>query len=162
MNIIVANRFLSYSFLYKNHYLFKIPSISSQIRLSSTSNSKIKTAEITSLESETISTNDSQKFSFITDSPITQTCEDLLTSMHDFFSLEWSSTIFLTAVLFRLSICFPIKIYQEHLMAKLVNLQPKINETLENNFKNFKRDSVFLSPEIKRKIARQVNLVLKN
>lgn len=157
MNIIIAKRFLNHSFLNKNHFLSTIPNIFNQIRLNSTSDPKIKTVETTSLESEMINTNYSQKFSFISDSPITHTFEDLLTSMHDCLSLEWSSTIFLTAFLFRISICFPVKVYQEHLMAKIVNLQPRITEFLENNFKNLKRDSVFLSPEIKRKIARQVN-----
>ena len=68
------------------------------------------------------------------------------------------STIFLAAIVFRLSICFPIKVYQEHLMAKLVNLRPEITEALEKSLKNLKKDSIFMSPEIKRKITRQVKI----
>lgn len=156
MNRIIGKNILSCSYL-KNRVLSNFPICAANIRFVSTSDSKIKNVVISSPQSDMMTGTESQKFSFITDSPIAHTCEELITSLHDILSLEWSSTIFLTAFLFRLSICFPIKVYQEHLMAKLANLQPKLNEILEKNFKNLKRDSVFISPEMKRKLTRQVN-----
>ncbi|CAF0803633.1 unnamed protein product [Brachionus calyciflorus] len=124
------------------------------------STSKIKSVELIAPQSDLIiNTSDNQKFSLITDSPITHGFEDLLINLHDVLSLEWSSTIFLAAIVFRLSICFPIKVYQEHLMAKLVNLRPEITEALEKSLKNLKKDSIFMSPEIKRKITRQTVII---
>lgn len=156
MNRIIGKNIFYCSFSHKNILLYNIPKYSAQYRYNSTSSPKIKNVEISSLESKMTIDTDPQKFSFITDSPITHGCEEILISLHDFLSLDWSSSIFLAAFLFRVSVCLPIKVYQEHLMAKLVNLQPKINEALEKNFKNLKKDSVFLTPEIKRKMTRQV------
>ncbi|RNA37012.1 mitochondrial inner membrane COX18 isoform X2 [Brachionus plicatilis] len=144
MNRIIGKNILSCSYL-KNRVLSNFPICAANIRFVSTSDSKIKNVVISSPQSDMMTGTESQKFSFITDSPIAHTCEELITSLHDILSLEWSSTIFLTAFLFRLSICFPIKVYQEHLMAKLANLQPK--------------DSVFISPEMKRKLTRQTVLI---
>ena len=61
--------------------------------------------------------------------------------LHELGGLEWSTTIFLAALLFRLSVCFPIKIYQEKLMAKLLNIQPIVNDAIRKNNKSNKKNS---------------------
>lgn len=72
-------------------------------------------------------------FGFIADSPLTRLAESFLIDLHDVACLEWSGTIFVAALLFRASVCFPIKVYQERLMARLLNVQPKINELIKKN-----------------------------
>lgn len=72
-------------------------------------------------------------FGFIADSPLTRLAERFLIDLHDVACLEWSGTIFIAALLFRTAVCFPIKIYQERLMARLLNVQPKINELIKKS-----------------------------
>lgn len=103
--------------------------------------------------------NDSvnNKVSLLTESAFTQLMESSLISLHEFACLEWSSTIFLAAVAFRLAVCLPIKIYQEKLTAKMINLQPIIEEKTKQNLKSIKSDSIFMSPELKKRIMHQVS-----
>jgi hypothetical protein len=72
-------------------------------------------------------------FGFIADSPLCRLAENFLIDLHEVSALEWSGTIFVAALLFRVSVCFPIKVYQERLMAKLLNIQPTINELIKKN-----------------------------
>ncbi len=68
--------------------------------------------------------------SMFSDSPIAKTLEELLVQMHDLGSFEWTTTIFISALLFRITLCFPIRIYQEHLISKIANSQPLIKATV--------------------------------
>ena len=67
---------------------------------------------------------------FISDSPICHAFADLITGFHDLCGLEWWSTIVIAGILFRVSVCVPIKVYQEHVQAKVMMCQPIINEKL--------------------------------
>ena len=87
----------------------------------------------------------SNPFGFINDSPFARFFENSLIDLHDFGSIEWSTTIVCAAVVFRIFICFPIKIYQDKLSAKLINIQPKIDEVLKkdlpSNFSALNREA---------------------
>lgn len=96
------------------------------------------------------------------DSPITQLVEEFLINFHDMCSLEWSSTIFLSALFLRVALCFPFRIYQERLQAKGINLQPVIKNMIENNLKNKEsslintRDfNIRFSADMQKKLAKE-------
>lgn len=159
MNRLLYLKKPAFSSLNINFLLNNSPKYFIQKRFDSTSSTNIQHVKLIAPESETMintTVDSTNRVGFITDSPITHTFEDLLMNLHDSLSLEWSSTIFLAAFLFRLSIGFPIRIYQEHLMAKLAELQPKIKEATEKSIEKIRKSSVFLTPELKRKIFRQV------
>jgi hypothetical protein len=128
-----------------------LPSLS-HTRTQSTS-SKIEHVQIAPFEGETTS----KAVSFFADSPITHVLEDALISCHDLCSFEWSTMIILAAFTFRVTLCVPIKIYQERLIARLINIQPSVNEAVESKLRHMQKGSAFLSPQMKMKIARQVD-----
>ena len=68
--------------------------------------------------------------------PWTHLAENLLINFHDMSSLEWSSTIFFSALFLRIAVCFPMRVYQERLQAKGLNLQPLVKEAVEKSLKN--------------------------
>ena len=70
------------------------------------------------------------------DMPWTHLAENLLINFHDMSSLEWSSTIFFSALFLRIAVCFPMRVYQERLQAKGLNLQPLVKEAVEKSLKN--------------------------
>lgn len=145
-------RNLERSFLISNgHKLASCTPSLSQTRTQSTLN-KIENVQIAPYEGETMG----KAVSFFADSPITHVLEDVLISCHDLCSFEWSTMIVLSALAFRLAVCIPIKIYQEILIARLTNIQPSVNEAIESKLKHMRRDSVFLSPQMKIKMAKQV------
>lgn len=100
--------------------------------------------------------SEEQKFSFISDSPITETIENTLINLHELFAIDWAPTIILSAVAFRLLFCFPIKIYQEHMSARVANLQPIIKEKIDLKIKSLPVPKNFLTPEMKKKLNREV------
>jgi hypothetical protein len=108
--------------------------------------------------SDAISSNPEQvkyQIGFIADSPITRFFENALIDLHDLASLEWPTTIFIAALMFRLAVCFPIKIYQERIMAKLLNLQPRLAEIFQKN-NTINTNSAFFSDQRRKKIISQV------
>jgi len=54
--------------------------------------------------------------------------QDYLSWLHDVTSLPWWGTVLLTTVTLRTFVTFPLIIYQNHVMARLENLQPEIKE----------------------------------
>ena len=118
---------------------------------------RYETNKASSIESvELIDSASSIPVSIFSDSPITKTFEELLVHLHDAGSFEWATTIFLSALLFRLTICFPIRIYQEHLTSKVAILQPLIKATVEDKLKYLKTKSPFLTPEMKKRASKEV------
>jgi hypothetical protein len=97
-----------------------------------------------------------KSFGLMSESPFTQSIENILINLHDLGSIEWSGAIFLAALTFRLAICFPIKIFQERISAKITNIQPKINETIEKRFQSRKTNSIFLTEEHKKQLSKEV------
>jgi hypothetical protein len=93
--------------------------------------------------------------------PITQLAESLLINLHDMGALEWSTTIFLAAFAFRLTVCFPIKIYQEHQVAKTILAMPAVQEAVTKNLARKQLNPYLLSSEQRQKLANEVyfNLV---
>ncbi len=89
------------------------------------------------------------QFGIIADSPITRLAEGFLINLHDMSGMEWTSTIFLAALLFRLSICFPIRVYQERLMAKLLNVQSYVDDVIKKRFPVKAGDSIFAQAKAK-------------
>jgi membrane protein insertase Oxa1/YidC/SpoIIIJ len=148
MNIILKRNIKNYILLIKSQP--SVYQLSNLIRCNSTSTPNIEKAN---LITDTVSSDYiSNKISIFSDSPITDVCTDLIISLHDQGVFEWSSTIMISALLFRLSVCFPIKVYQEKLVARMINIQPKIQETIENRFKDINLKSRFINDEIKRKM----------
>jgi hypothetical protein len=98
---------------------------------------------------------------FIADSPITRFAESFIINLHDMTGMEWSSTIFLAAVLFRLSVCMPIRVYQERLMAKLLNIQPFVNDVVKKRFPIKAGDSVFAQAKA-REMANKHGIKIRN
>ena len=92
----------------------------------------------------------------LTETPFTRLSEHFLTSLHDLGPLEWSTTIFLAALAFRLTVCVPIKIYQEHQIARRVNTMPEVQATVEKVFKAKKIHPQLLSMEQRRKLELEV------
>ena len=99
----------------------------------------------------------------ISDSPITQGLEELLINFHDTFNLEWSSTVILTAFVFRACVAFPFRIYQERLQAKLINLQPVIKELTDKKLKHLTGDlpnkndmHIRFEPKVLKNMAKEV------
>ena len=68
---------------------------------------------------------------FMSDSPIVQSFEEMLISLHDSGAFDWSTTVMLATIAFRLAVCFPFRVYQERINAKAVNLQPYIKQMIE-------------------------------
>lgn len=93
----------------------------------------------------------------LTETPFTRLSEHFLTSLHDLGPLEWSTTIFLAALAFRLTVCVPIKIYQEHQIARRVNTMPEVQATVEKVFKAKKIHPQLLSMEQRRKLELEVS-----
>lgn len=87
---------------------------------------------------------------------MTRISENFLIEMHDLGGLEWSTTIFLAAFLFRLSICLPIKVYQEKLMAKLLNIQPIVNDAIRKNNKANNKSSLMMNSKMKKIFNKKV------
>lgn len=96
------------------------------------------------------------KANLLGEAPFTQFIEDVLVNVHDAFSLGWPSVIFGAAVCFRLFVCFPIKIYQENMIAKLVNVQPKIKQTFEAKTSWLNKKSIFITPEFSKRMSKEV------
>jgi len=146
------NSYLERTILATNVHKFApcTPSLS-QTRTQSTL-SKIENVQIAPYEGEAMN----KAVSFFADSPITHVVEDVLISVHDMGSFEWSTLIVLSAFAFRLAVCIPIKVYQERLIARLIKIQPAIEEAVESKLKHICKDSVFLSPQMKLKMRKQV------
>lgn len=147
MNNILKRNLKNYAIFVKTQP--SIYQLSNTFRYNSTSSPNIEKADLITDSSTSYISN---KLGIFSESPITDVCTDLIVGLHDFGAFEWSSTIMVTALVFRLSVCFPIKVYQEKLVARMINLQPKIQEIMDNRFKNINFKSRFLSDEIKRKI----------
>lgn len=94
------NKIRSLSVLYRQN-----PYFLNQTRYDSTSS----TDSYTQVNNILTDSNVSNKISFIADSPPTRFFEDVLCSIHDVFMIDWSTSIFVAALSFRLLVCFPIK-----------------------------------------------------
>jgi inner membrane protein COX18 len=140
MNIILKRNVKNYALFVKN--TSPIYQLSNSIRYNSTSSPNIEKANLITDSSSNYFSN---KIGIFSDSPITNGFTDLIVSLHDLGSFEWSSTIMITALIFRLSVCFPIKIYQEKIVARMINIQPKIKEVMD-------RMPRILNEEMKRKM----------
>jgi hypothetical protein len=97
------------------------------------------------------------KLGALSDAPYTHFLENQLVNLHDLELFEWSATIFIAALSFRLLVCLPVKIYQEHLVVKLTNAQPEVREKFEKMMIPIRKSTHFVSPELKKKLNRQVN-----
>lgn len=96
------------------------------------------------------------KLSFLADAPFTHAIENALISLHSLDVLTWPATIFVAAFCFRLFVCFPIKVYQERLMARLINVQARVREQFEEKTKSINKGAVFMNNDLKKKLNKQV------
>ena len=103
----------------------------------------------------------SNSFGFITDAPVTRLFENLLIDLHDVGDLEWATTIFIAAFVFRLGVCFPMRIYQEKIMAKLCNSRDLIENILKKQNKSLSTDSIFAKAKANELMKKKVSPFLK-
>jgi membrane protein insertase Oxa1/YidC/SpoIIIJ len=73
--------------------------------------------------------------SLFSESPVIQNLEEILIKFHDLIDLNWSLSIIITTVLFRLAVCLPLRVYQEKLRVKQIILQPVIKKVVENKIR---------------------------
>ena len=142
--------------------LLNLTGISSSIQKRHESTNKVQAIEGLSTTSSDISEasgglieNTANKLSLLADAPFTHMAENVLIYLNG-LDLGWPASIFVTALLFRLFICIPVKVYQEHTIAKLLNVQPKIIEAFNQKTKSINKNAVFLTPELKKKLNKQV------
>ena len=107
-------------------------------------------------ESTNLAVKLSNFLSSMSDTPFCQMATNLMIYLHDLGSFSWPTTIFLTALIFRTAVCFPIKIYQEHLMARQILAIPVIQETTEKTFKDKNLNPHMLSTAQKKKLFEEV------
>jgi hypothetical protein len=100
--------------------------------------------------------------SVVSESPLIHLAESLLVNIHDQGLFEWSTTFFLVSLLFRFTVCIPLKIYQEHLIARRVILSPKIQEVVDKSFREKKLDPRMLTMDQRKKLANQVSFFLNH
>jgi hypothetical protein len=143
--------------------LLNITGISSSIQKRHESTNKFEGLSTTSSDISEASggliESTANKLSLLADAPFTHMAENVLIYLNG-LELGWPASIFVTALLFRLFICIPVKVYQEHTIAKLLNVQPKIIEAFNAKTKSINKNAVFLTPELKKKLNKQVRRLL--
>lgn len=102
--------------------------------------------------------NTVEKLSILSEAPFTHAIENVLLGIHGVDMLSWPATIFVAAFLFRLSICFPIKVYQERMIAKLINVQARVRDQFEEKTSSINKKAVFMNPDLRKKLNQQVCL----
>lgn len=96
------------------------------------------------------------KLSLLSDAPFTHAIENMLLSLNDLDLFGWASSIFVAALIFRMLVSCPIKVYQEHIVSRLVEVQPKIMARFEEKTKSINKNSIFMTPELKKILKKQV------
>ena len=98
------------------------------------------------------------KLGLLADAPFTHMAENMLIYLNGLDIFGWSATIFMAALIFRLFVCFPIKVYQERTIAKLLNVQPDIIKAFDEKTKSINKNAVFMTPELIKKLKKQVRI----
>ena len=118
--------------------------------MSDSNDIKIETSQIVS------NIDNNSNISWLSDAPIVRAFDEALINIHDWGSFEWSTTIVLAALAFRVCVCFPIGIFREKIVAKSINVQPEILKAIAEKHKNKNLKSMFISKELKKQILKEV------
>jgi hypothetical protein len=154
-----SQRFYSKSRLFFNNKLLA-PFCSNchQIRYGSNIGTNLPKTEYINQMPETVD----KVANIFSDMPWTHLAENILINFHDLTSFEWSSAIFFSALFLRIAVCFPMRIYQERLQAKGLNLQPLVKEAVEKSLKNTESNQltkndfqIRFTQEMQKKIAKE-------